>query len=64
MAQVNVSGILEYFDEDMSIALERAVRREIPAAQFDRRRLLRALLEEIENQIGEWESVSDQFVSA
>ena len=64
MAQVNVSGILEYFDEDVMIALERAISHEIPGAQFDRNRLLNALVEEIANQLDIWPYVSDEYVVA
>jgi hypothetical protein len=62
MAQVDISSILEYYEDDLARALERAVKHALPGADFNRGRLFTAFLRAIENDIGQWESVPDQYV--
>lgn len=62
MARVKVEDLLESLDSDLRVALGRAVRSQIPDAEFDERRLYKAFCKEAYKKCSVWERVPDQYV--
>lgn len=62
MARVNVEGIIDHLSSDMRRALEDAVRRQIPDAEFNRSALFREFRRAVYRKCNTWERVPDRLV--
>ena len=62
MARVKIKEIIEHLDTNMKRALEDAVNKEIPNAQFDRNSLFREFARAVGRKCSIWERVSDSYV--
>lgn len=62
MAQVQIEEIIEHLDYEIKNALERAINREIPNANFNKNRLFREFVRAVYMKCNQWEDVPDQYV--
>ena len=62
MAQVKIEEVIDYLDTYMKSALEDAVKRVLPNAQFDRDQLFRAFTNAVDRHCSTWEEVPDDYV--
>lgn len=64
MARVKVDGIIGDLDRSIKSALEKAVKKAIPDAPFDRDVLFREFVRAVGNECKDWEHVLDRNVEA
>lgn len=64
MARVKIEGVLDHLDSDLRQALEKAVRKVIPDAAFDGRRLYKEFVRQAYRKCSVWESVPDSCIEA
>jgi hypothetical protein len=62
MAQVRIDEVIDYLSQEITKALEDAVRDAIPGATFDRNRLFREFSRAVYRHCSNWENVPDQYV--
>jgi hypothetical protein len=62
MAQIKIEDIVDHLDSEMKRALEDAVKRVIPGAEFDRDRLFQEFRQAVYQHCSIWENVPDRFV--
>jgi len=62
MAQIKIEDVIDHLAYDMKRALEDAVRRQIPAAQFDRTSLFKEFRRAVCRKCSTWETVPDHLV--
>jgi hypothetical protein len=64
MAQIDVSGFIDYYDDDFALALESMFKRVVPGRVFTRDGLLAAFVEAVDEQFPRWEQVPPQYYIA
>jgi hypothetical protein len=64
MAKVKIENVLESIDYGIKRALEDAVNRTIPNAQFDRNQLFREFLKAVGRKCSTWERIPDRFIES
>ena len=62
MARVKIEEIIDHLSSELRKALEEAVRKEIPDAEFNQRQLFRQFLRAVGRKCNTWESVPDHYV--
>ena len=62
MAQVNIEEIIDYLSSDLRQALEQAVKRVIPDAEFNRNVLFREFIKSVRRRCNIWEQVPDIYI--
>lgn len=62
MARVKIEEIIEDLSSEMKRALEDAVKRILPGAEFDRNQLFREFRRAVGRKCSTWERVSDSHV--
>jgi hypothetical protein len=62
MAQIKIEEVIDYLDSDIRRALQEAVLRVIPNAEFDRNQLFREFVRAVGRKCRTWESVPDHYV--
>lgn len=62
MARVKIEGIVDHLSTEFRKALDEAVRKEIPDAEFNQRQLFRQFLRAVGRKCNTWESVPDRYV--
>ena len=62
MARVKIEDVIESIDYEIKGALEDAVNRTIPNAQFDRNQLFREFCKAVGRKCSTWERVPDRFI--
>jgi hypothetical protein len=62
MAQVNMEEIVDHLSSEIRRALEQAVQREIPNAEFNAHQLFREFRRAVGRKCSTWENVPDQYV--
>ncbi len=62
MARVKIEEIVDHLSTEFRRALDEAVRKEIPDAEFDQRQLFRQFRRAVGRKCNTWESVPDQYV--
>ncbi|HEV7737829.1 MAG TPA: hypothetical protein VGO47_10725 [Chlamydiales bacterium] len=64
MAQIKVEEVIDHLASEMKRALEDAVTKVIPNAQFNRDELYREFRRAVYSKCNIWESIPDQYVRA
>jgi len=62
MARVKIEDIVDHLSVEMQKALEEAVRKVLPDAEFDRRTLFREFTRSVSRKCSTWERVPDHYV--
>lgn len=62
MAQIKIEDMIDHLSHEMKRALEEAVRREIPDAQFDRTRLFKEFRKSVYQKCSVWETIPDHLI--
>jgi len=62
MARIKFFRVVEHFEDDITPALEDAVRDAAPNANIDRRTLFQAFSRAIDNRFALWSRVPDKYV--
>lgn len=62
MARVKIEQIIDHLDHDMKRALESAVERVLPDAEFDQNELFREFKRAVSRKCSTWERVPDRYV--
>lgn len=62
MARVKIEEIVDHLSTEFRKALDEAVRKEIPDAEFNQRQLFRQFLRAVGRKCNTWESVPDHYV--
>ena len=64
MARVKIEDVIESLDYGIKRALEDAVNRTIPNAQFDRNQLFREFRKAVGRKCSTWEKVPDRYIES
>ncbi len=62
MARVKIEEIVDHLSTEFRKALDEAVRKEIPDAEFNQRQLFRQFHRAVGRKCNTWESVPDHYV--
>lgn len=62
MARVKIEEIIDHLDHGMKRALESAVARVLPDAEFDRNQLFREFKRAVSRKCSTWERVPDWYI--
>ena len=62
MARVKIEEIVDHLSTEFRKALDEAVRKEIPDAEFNQRQLFRKFRRAVGRKCNTWESVPDHYV--
>ena len=63
MAQINLAGFIDYYDDDFALALEAALKRLVPTRVFTRDLILAAFVESVDEHFAPWVQVPPQHIS-
>ncbi len=62
MARVRIEDIVDHLSSEMRSALDDAVKRALPDAEFDAHQLFREFRRAVGRKCNTWEAVPDRFV--